>query len=292
MTAGALDLDLGGSRSRALLLAADGSILAEAAAGPGNPAVFGEAVVAESISELVAQVLGAGPPVAVCCGAAGADAEVERRVLESLLAAAVPGIPLEVVPDPALVLGAAGLEEGVALIAGTGSIAYGAGRGRTVRVGGWGPRLGDEGSGYWAVRDAVLAILRAHDEGAGLDAGQRELLERARAHDPIDLMHLFHREPDTARWAALSGVALADGDRLRRAAAHLAGLASAARRRLGAEVPVVLAGGLLLGTPALEVEVRALLTGVVVRLESEPVLGAARMAWRLAGYDASGASAP
>lgn len=282
MSRAALGIDLGGSRSRALLLAEDGSVLAEAEAGPGNLTVFGEPAVAAVVDSLLAAVLKGGSPAeACCCGAAGAEDAAGRRQLERLLEAALPGIPLRIVPDPVLVLSAAGLDEGVALVAGTGSIAYGVAGGHTVRAGGWGPRLGDEGSGYWAVRDAVREILRAHDEGRPLDALQRELIERAGADDPVELMHLFHREPDSARWAALSALALADSDRLEQAAAELAGLAATARARLGAVVPVVLAGGVLLNTPGLEARIRARLPGDVTRLSAEPVLGAARMAWAL-----------
>ena len=47
---------------------------------------------------------------------------------------------------------------GVALIAGTGSVAFGrAADGRTIRCGGWGYLLGDEGSGY-AIGRAALRL--------------------------------------------------------------------------------------------------------------------------------------
>ncbi|MBO0690362.1 MAG: ATPase, partial [Candidatus Dormibacteraeota bacterium] len=64
-----------------------------------------------------------------------------------------------------------------------------------------------------------------------------------------------------------------------RGAAGLAGLALRVRERLGEPaLPVVLAGGLLLGTPWLEWEVRDRLPGPVSRLEQPAVLGAVRLA--------------
>jgi N-acetylglucosamine kinase-like BadF-type ATPase len=55
---------------------------------------------------------------------------------------------------------------GVAVIAGTGSIAYGRNeRGETARAGGWGSAISDEGSGEWIGRSAVAAALRAYDSG-------------------------------------------------------------------------------------------------------------------------------
>ncbi len=49
---------------------------------------------------------------------------------------------------------------GVALIAGTGSFAFGRGEGdRVVRAGGWGYLLGDEGSGFAMGQEALLRCL-------------------------------------------------------------------------------------------------------------------------------------
>jgi N-acetylglucosamine kinase-like BadF-type ATPase len=61
--------------------------------------------------------------------------------------ALVPGARVRVVHDAHLVLAAGGLDTGVALIAGTGSVAWGAcPDGPDARAGGWGYLLGDEGS--------------------------------------------------------------------------------------------------------------------------------------------------
>jgi len=47
---------------------------------------------------------------------------------------------------------------GIVVLAGTGSIAYGASRdGRTARSGGFGSLLADEGSGYWLGHQALRA---------------------------------------------------------------------------------------------------------------------------------------
>lgn len=279
-----LGIDLGSSRSRALLLGEGDEVLLVTEGGPGNLTVAGEAVVAGSLEQLLAGIRGRpGPgPAACCCGAAGVDDEATRRRLSRLLARLLPAARVEVVPDPLLVLAAAGLDEGVALISGTGSIAYGVAQGRVARAGGWGPRLGDEGSGYWAASDAVRAVLRAHDEGRPLDSHQRALLAAVGVRDPLRLAHLFHREPDPWWWARLAPVALRDADRLERAAQGLAELARTVRARLDAELPVVLAGRVLLNTPGLEARVRRRLPGDrTLRLTADPVMGAALRARRL-----------
>jgi N-acetylglucosamine kinase-like BadF-type ATPase len=55
---------------------------------------------------------------------------------------------------------------GVAVIAGTGSVAYGANaRGETVTSGGWGYLFGDEGSAFWFSRRAIEDAIRDEDAG-------------------------------------------------------------------------------------------------------------------------------
>ena len=67
---------------------------------------------------------------------------------------------MRIVHDTQLILAAADVQDGIALISGTGSVAWGrTPDGRTARAGGWGYLLGDEGSGYWVGRQAVRHAL-------------------------------------------------------------------------------------------------------------------------------------
>ena len=70
-----------------------------------------------------------------------------------------------VVNDAAIALVAGAPERvGIVVLAGTGSIAYGADRaGSTARSGGYGFLLADEGSGYWLGHQALRAAVRAAD---------------------------------------------------------------------------------------------------------------------------------
>ncbi len=55
---------------------------------------------------------------------------------------------------------------GILVIGGTGAIVLGrCPGGERFTAGGWGPAIGDEGSGYWIGREAVRKIFRAYDEG-------------------------------------------------------------------------------------------------------------------------------
>ncbi len=60
--------------------------------------------------------------------------------------------------------GAFELRDGIVVIAGTGSVAYGRVKGRDVMVGGWGFLFGDEGSAFAIARDALASAMRAEDE--------------------------------------------------------------------------------------------------------------------------------
>ncbi len=72
---------------------------------------------------------------------------------------------IRVMSDVELVLIAAlGSSPGIVLIGGTGSIAVARAKdGRLMRCGGWGPRLDDEGGGFWMGREALRAVARMID---------------------------------------------------------------------------------------------------------------------------------
>ena len=79
--------------------------------------------------------------------------------------------PALVVGDAELLVPAAGLDKGVGLVAGTGSVAVGRfPDGRPAQVGGWGAVLGDEGGAAGLVREAARAVWAAHDRGEEPDA--------------------------------------------------------------------------------------------------------------------------
>ncbi|MFG2779732.1 N-acetylglucosamine kinase [Streptomyces prunicolor] len=79
-------------------------------------------------------------------------------------------VPALVVGDAELLVPAAGLDKGVGLVAGTGSVAVGLlADGDRLQVGGWGAVLGDEGGAAGLVREAARAAWAAHDRGEAPD---------------------------------------------------------------------------------------------------------------------------
>jgi glucosamine kinase len=108
---------------------------------------------------------GAVEPKVLYCGIAGVGREVEQRSLQTALEAEELAEEVVVEPDGMIALYDAFADgPGILLVAGTGSIAYGRGpKGNTLRCGGWGPDIGDEGSGAWIGRRALAIVCAATD---------------------------------------------------------------------------------------------------------------------------------
>lgn len=165
-----IGIDGGGTRTRAILLDDTGHEHGRVI-GPGsNPATQGWKAATQVIQTLLADLLGktlvsAQDIDAIGMGLAGLTTLGDADSLHKALAATFPGATLTLHWDIEVALvGAYGRREGMLLLAGTGSAAYGISpTGKTVRVGGWGYLIGDEGSGFAVGRAALQAVMRAYD---------------------------------------------------------------------------------------------------------------------------------
>ncbi len=278
-----LGLDIGGSSSRARL-AEGGRTLSEASAPGANVALIDPGVVEERLTSLIEQ-LGSPHPATCCAGAAGAEVPAGKRRLEELLARLLPGASVLVVHDTRLILAAAGLDVGIALIAGTGSVAYARNDdGHEARAGGWGWMLGDEGSGAWIVREALRELMRRREEGVQLSVLGERMLVATESDDLLETISRVQLYHEAGQWAALAGevfdsLALDAGAAriIDSAADALASLALRAGAKVGVDGPVVMAGGLITSFPDLASRVQARVGSATV-LEEEPVAGAVRLA--------------
>ncbi|SFF30960.1 BadF/BadG/BcrA/BcrD ATPase family protein [Actinacidiphila alni] len=170
--------------------------------------------------ERLARVVPEGAEIAaVGIGAQGCD--TQHHCAELAAAVEKSGVPAVVVNDAALLVPAAGLDTGIGVVAGTGSIAVAADAGGDVLfAGGWGWVLGDEGGAPAIVRDAVRAALAAYDAGSADDGLLAALLGHFAAPDPQTLARIVNDEPTPGNWgpaapavfrAADAGSALAAG---------------------------------------------------------------------------------
>ena len=209
-----------------------------------------------------------------------------RGRLRELLERKLEGCRVTVVHDARLVLAAADVEAGVALVAGTGSVAYGRTiDGREAQRGGWGWMIGDDGSAAWIARQAARTVMRRFDAGEPPGDLGEALLAASGAGDAREMVARLHAMHEPMQWAALASTvfatARADGGAMwivERAAGALARLGNEVEQSLHTGGPVVLAGGLLLHQPLLESAVCEHAARRCLRLERPAVEGAIRLA--------------
>jgi N-acetylglucosamine kinase-like BadF-type ATPase len=296
-----LGIDAGGTKTVCQLVDDQTRVLAETR-GPGaNLQAFGELEVEKVLHQVIDAALArrTARPEAICLGMAGVDRPRDADVIRGILVRIGHRAQPFVVNDALIALeaGAPGAE-GVVVVAGTGSIAYGRdARGRAARAGGWGYVLGDEGSGYWIGRQALRAVVRAADGRGRPTSLTARVLAHYHVSRPQDLVwEVYHaglKPTAIASLAPVVGAAAVEGDSLARqivdaAAVELAGAAASVAKRLSLDrCPVVLAGGILRGIEILRSLMianvnRALPHADVRVLDVEPAVGAARLALALA----------
>lgn len=300
-----LGIDGGGTKTTCAV-GDETRLVASATAGPSNIIRVGEAQTRESLQGAVRQActaagIAASEVARTCLGGSGAGrpelAEIVRRILAEILST-----PIDVVGDMQTALEAAfDTGPGVVVNAGTGSFAYGRNpRGQTLRAGGWGFAIGDEGSAHWVGREAARAVLQESERGddpAGFIGtslvqglfkawGVSSFLDLARAGNsvpPPDFAKLF---PAVA--ASKDEIAR---NVLRDAGRELARLAEVVMRKLFSKnepvVPVAMTGGVFRHAELVrqvfynelrKIDPRAQVQSEVV----DPIEGALRMARRAA----------
>jgi N-acetylglucosamine kinase-like BadF-type ATPase len=251
-----LGVDGGGSKTRFLLIDEGGRVLGTHTDGPAYHLEIGletlERMLAHGIERTLQQA-GIAPAVLTFAflglPAYGEDRAVQAK-LDAVPAAALPNGRYRCGND--MVCGWAGAlagAEGINLVAGTGSIAYGEYAGRSARAGGWGELFGDEGSAYWLAREGLRLFSRMSD-GRSPRSALHEILRRHFAlNDDLDLCAALYgkstsQRSQLAQLSRLVAEAASAGDAaarelFTRAVSELADMVDAVRDRL--QVPAELA---------------------------------------------------
>jgi N-acetylglucosamine kinase-like BadF-type ATPase len=292
-----LGIDAGGTKTRALLAEDTGRVVAGARGGGANLRTHGELQVEKVLHAVVeaAEAEGGVRADALALGMAGADRPEDDAVLREILRRIGFKSRVVVTNDAriAFVAGSA-LRVGIALVCGTGSIAWGENaRGEIARAGGWGWHLGDEGSGFWIGERAIREVLRAADGRGPATSLDRPLYEHFAIEKPSEILRAIYDGEYPRHKVALFAVGVAEAARsgdavagriLAAAADELALAARSVIARLDLEsapYDVVLSGGTFAALPVLEDSVREKLArplARVHRLEEEPATGAVRLA--------------
>ncbi len=298
-----LGVDGGGSKTLAVIVDAQGQERGRGSAGSSNySAVSLEHALSQlklAVEQAAQQARCTLPLAAAWLGMAGVDRPEDTALLLPHLQVLAGTIRLT--NDAELLLSALDQAVGVALIAGTGSIALGRDtHGATTRAGGWGHILGDEGSGYAIGQQALQAAARAADGRGPATTLLARILQHWGLQRPDDLFEqVYHRaeKADIARLSTLVFAAAQAGDTLaskitQHAAEELALAALTVCRVLdfsGGPVPLALGGGLLLQEVGFRWQVLRRIRRqrpVKMVLVEQPALSAARAAVTLLSSNA------
>ena len=292
-----LGIDAGGTKTRALLADETGRVVAGARGGGANLRTHGELEVEKVLHSVVEQAEGeAGVRAeALALGIAGADRPEDHAVLREILRR-IGFRNRVVVTNDARIAFVAGstLQVGLALICGTGSIAWGRNAGGEIaRAGGWGWHLGDEGSGFWIGERAIREVLRAADGRRPATSLDKPLFEHFGIEKLEEILGAVYDGEYPRHQVAMFSVRVEEsaqsGDAAAReilaeASDELVAAARSVIARLGlssAPYDIVLSGGTFAALPGLAESVRAGLAAEparVRRLEEEPAMGAVRLA--------------
>ncbi len=259
-----LGVDGGGSKTRFLLIDEGGRVLASHSEGPAYYLEIGlqalQAMLARGIEVTLRQARldAAGLTYAFL----GLPAYGEDRslvpALDAAAAAALPPGRYRCGND--MVCGWAGAlagADGINIVAGTGSIAYGEYAGRSARAGGWGELFSDEGSAYWLAREGLRLFSRMADGRTPRGALYQHVRRHFALEDDLDLCAAIYgksiaQRSQLAQLSKLVAEAARAGDDTARAlcaqaTAELAELVDAVAAQLHvppeANLPVSYSGG-------------------------------------------------
>ena len=305
-----LGVDVGGTKSHALIADQDGRVVGFGEGGAGNYEVVGWEGLRQTLEDIVGHALASASIARENVTGAGfgiagydwpAEREPTRQAIESLGLRA----PYELVNDATIGLLAGAADGwGLVVVAGTSNNCRGRDRqGREGRLTGCGPGFGEYGGASELVAEAVKRIAYAWTQRGPATRLAEAFAQLAGASSTADLLeglyleryHLTAAAAPTIFRLAAGGDGVAQ-DLIQWCGSELGGLALGVIRQLGfedADFEVVLAGSLYDGGPALiesmQERIHAVAPGArLVRLEAPPVIGAVLLAIQQVGSLSSG----
>jgi len=209
-----LGVDGGGTNCRATVANDAGETLGEGQAEAANFLRVGLEKAIIHIKKAVQQAcqkagIELSQITAACIGLAGVSHPDHHRQMLGALKEALPIPEIALETDARVALaGATGNQPGIVIIAGTGSIACGINaRGRFARSGGWGPIMGDEGSGSYIGRRALEAVVMAYDYRGKPTAMMDPVLKHFGVASPPELPPVIYETTDEQRHVVMAKIA-------------------------------------------------------------------------------------
>jgi N-acetylglucosamine kinase-like BadF-type ATPase len=196
-------IDIGGTKTHLAVKTADGTRRDRVLATASWRFRRDQSADAAGLCDILLEMTG-GQPDACVVGSHGCDTDADCLALQKLMSLRLSEVVL-VLNDSELLPPAAGKNQGIAVIAGTGSIAVSRGSDRKMRAaGGWGWFLGDEGSACGLVREAARAVRRSLDQGNALDQLGQLLMDALGVASPVELGRALLELGSAARVGSLA----------------------------------------------------------------------------------------
>ncbi len=161
-----LGVDCGGTKTKSVLVNEDGLIVAQHESTSGYYPQVGLEGLQAVLADVISTAQRHGNEIDYGCfgipayGENGTTDAIIEEIVHGLLGHRRFTVENDVICGWA---GALGTHDGINIVAGTGSIAYGQNGSRRARVGGWGELFSDEGSAYWIGLQGLNAFSKMSD---------------------------------------------------------------------------------------------------------------------------------
>jgi len=296
-----LGVDGGGTKTICIAVNHEKKQIGKATSGSTNQNSVGAEVAQQNLFQCINECLKqanttADHVISICLCMSGVDRPSDKAMIKNWLSTILkPSTHIMIENDAvaALVSGTMGHLYGIVVICGTGMIAVGYDKdGKSNRAGGWGPLLGDKGSGYDIGQMVLQAATMSHDKTAPATTLLQAVLDHLNLVNPSDIIGWAYKDTVWERFAKLAPLAFEHaqkGDEVAKrivndAALALGNVVITVAKTLSlqnATFPLVFAGGNLAGNPMLRQRLRNELVKVLPNAQfieitdTEAALGAA-----------------
>lgn len=301
-----LGVDGGGTKTCFTLIDENGKVISKVIKGPSHPTQIGfenlEILLREGLEEIIENnKISKSDIERVTLGLAGYGivkeiAEGIAKIVEEVFY----GIKYELVSDVRVAIaGALAGEDGINIVAGTGSIALALKNNEIIRCGGWGYTVGDEASAYW-IGKKTIALFSKESDGRLEKGPLYELIKTdlglTRDAEIISYVNdkIKGDRSEIAKLARICSEAASLGDEgamaiFNEAAVELTEMIKVLLRNFGNEkVKVSYTGGVFKSGDLILKPLKNMLEGLNVELIEpilSPDLGACLLAYKISGYE-------
>ncbi len=161
-----IGVDAGGTKTEAVAYDANGQFIMKAVSGFGNLLNNCEKALSniKKVIDIITDELGMNDLQFICIGAAGVEVGNNIEKVKNHLKTKI-SADIMVINDAEIALKAKLKgNDGILVIAGTGSNVFGVNNNKSANCGGWGNLLGDEGSGYKIAINALKNMIKEEEE--------------------------------------------------------------------------------------------------------------------------------